>query len=311
MNYTSSPVLRRSRFVGLALLATSLPALASAAVLLNDTFSDGERATQTLANSAQWFASSAATNLTVASGALSLTTGASGTHALAYFTSSGSPVTLGIGESLSLTFDITLAGPTSVVGGLRIGLFNSGGTRISADGGGASNTAYTDDSGYMATVAPVGSATSPFNNTLRVYDGRLTTGSTALLASTSNPPYATVLLSGNVANKNFNAANVYNAIYTLSRTSATEMSISLSYTGIFSSDLSASTISITTVDNASIATSFDTVAFYSHSGATSALTLDNVVVSYVPEPSATAALTAACALGFVAARRRRRASATC
>lgn len=107
-------------------------------VLLDEQFADGERTAQGLPSSAAWFleASSSAYTSAVADGAWTILPPSppSKISAASYF--SASPVSLAAGESLSISLRIR---PTHAKGSLRVGLFNSGGSRARADLAGSSS----------------------------------------------------------------------------------------------------------------------------------------------------------------------------
>ena len=165
------------RCANLLALLTAGRALATETVLLSDQFTDDERSTQTLPLTAKWFYAgipSAASRLYVTppngGGELRLTAaGGSGASAMAltYFTASGSPRTLAAGETLTLDFTAKLDALNDAPSNLRFMLFNSLGSRPTADSEagvypvGPSIYANTH-SGYQA-VLDTGAATASFN----------------------------------------------------------------------------------------------------------------------------------------------------
>src|ERR1700728_767883 len=81
-------------------------------VLLNDGFLDGERLTQNLPTSAHWYSGGASSKVSFGEGGLILsgdtgggTTGSIHGGGLAYFTVAGAPVSIVIGESITLSFE--------------------------------------------------------------------------------------------------------------------------------------------------------------------------------------------------------------
>lgn len=279
-------------------LTLPLSAQTVTTTLLHDTFADGERATQSLPDSARWLtsASNSTANIDIIDGSLVTKNGFT---TLAYFTAAGSPVTLAVGESLTLTFTVSLSGITDAVGNFRVGLYSSG-TRLAADNFGNSNAAFTGSyAGYMATVN-VGASS---NNAFRLYER----GSSTSLIAGSVSNYSQTGSSSGGAYKTFVPNNTYTGTIVLSRTAESTMSVSHSYTGIFGADSTASTTSATIFDNSGLTTSFDTLAFYYNN--TANLVFDNVRIDYaaIPEPSSAAALAGGLVLGAAALRRRRRA----
>src|SRR5215207_10641766 len=112
----------RTLFLCAALLgvaALSIPFVAGAAgnILLNDLYADGSSVNQALPNSARIFKGRSTTVRTDAVGSVTFDMTATGGNSEAfwgYFTNSGSPVNLGVGDKLSVAGAFTL---TSIVGG--------------------------------------------------------------------------------------------------------------------------------------------------------------------------------------------------
>jgi hypothetical protein len=149
-----------------ALAALSLPSAAQ--VFLDDDFDDGDRTDTTLPEESAWFANSVAGTPTLSASVGALTgnvrmfeTNVASRLWITHFTEAGSPVELGLGDTLkvSLTFTATNVTTSSTTSrGLRIGLFNfsePGAARVSADGfstgagGGAPGANVT---GYMLNM---------------------------------------------------------------------------------------------------------------------------------------------------------------
>lgn len=139
-------------FPARTLLAASLLTFASSAfaaqpeVLLEQNFANGNRATQQLPGSAAWY-------LSEADGLLQNKRGLSAApnrHLIAYFAETGKPVSLAVGESLVLQLSFSAREPQAKPGVFRIGFFDSGGNRITSDGGGSSNPAFLGYKGYSA-----------------------------------------------------------------------------------------------------------------------------------------------------------------
>jgi hypothetical protein len=87
--------------------------------IVNDTFLDGERSTQSLPSSLAWFQNTAqTTNLGVRNGALDLVVANGSRTLLGYFPA----VNLQVGESITLTLDFTFTAPVSSQGNFRVGL---------------------------------------------------------------------------------------------------------------------------------------------------------------------------------------------
>lgn len=116
---------------------------------LNEKFADANRDTSSLPASAQWYFTGSASNLAVSGNLLNWksTESVYATQAVAYFAPSTAPVSLAVGESLVLTYTFTVpaAGVNDIANGWRVGLFNSGTSRLSA---GQTNTVTMSQSCY-------------------------------------------------------------------------------------------------------------------------------------------------------------------
>ncbi len=279
-----------------ALMLTVSVASTQATVLLNDTFSDNERATQSLTGSAEWaFSNSGASNtnssLSAATGALVYTsTTSSAQSATAYFTTAGSPVTLADGQTITLTFDFSLSSIVNVDQGLRFGIFNSNGTRFASGFSGTmqpfSNVGVNGPTtGYLAYVNPGATSGTSTYSVREEFTGGATPFSSTLAVGTNN----TAAYLGLVAD------TTYSAIFSITRSGAD---------AVLSSTINGITQSGTDV-GASAGFSYDEISIFTASTtvpASGTFTLDNVNVTVIPEP--TAAMLGA--LGTLALLRRRR-----
>ena len=128
----SFSALRLVATIGVALLAAFS---ASATVLLDDTFADGTRTNQNLPTDSAWFTTSAA-NMRAFTNSLSITNASGSSSWWTYFTPSGSPVVLGVGDTLDVTLSFTVVGvgAQNSSKNLRFGLYNSAGVRAAGDG---------------------------------------------------------------------------------------------------------------------------------------------------------------------------------
>src|SRR5215216_853751 len=179
--------------------ALALPFVAGAAgnAIVDDTFSDGSSTTQNLANnSLQVFKARTNTVRTDAAGSVTFdvtNTGTSSEAFWAYFTNSGSPVTLAVGDKITFSGTFSLTNFTG--SDIRFGLFDSKATRNTTDlTSGQSSSVFGDDAGYGAQFFANGTG-APFNlfrrdpvspaynnifNSMGVTDNGVTTGWTAL-----------------------------------------------------------------------------------------------------------------------------------
>lgn len=234
------------------------------AVVLDDTFSDGDRTDGADPLDSQWRLMTNVTPTTAgaAGGAFKLerTTSTSvgfNPHAITNFPTQ----TVGVGQTISMSFDfqsLGSAGATSI----RFGLYNSGGTNLNADI--AANpvnpgTVFQNDLGYSVFAPHQGTQAitlysrpaNTTNNSLQLAAGANTTviGSQAPLAAT-------------------NTSTVYSANLTLERTSG-GYNYSVTYAG---TTFTGATAIVNT-------TSFDTLAIFAITGQNQAFTLDNVRVT--------------------------------
>src|SRR5215212_10960050 len=142
----------RNKRLALALIFTLLlQSVAAAATLVNDTFADANSQNQALSNnSVRIFNGRAGTVRTDAAGSVNFNIAAAGGSEgfWAYFTD-GAPVTLGVGDRLTVSATFVLQGFAANGQDLRFGLFDSKGTRNTANTtGGLNSSAFTDDTGY-------------------------------------------------------------------------------------------------------------------------------------------------------------------
>jgi hypothetical protein len=130
---------------------------ASDVVVVSDTLSRASRTAAPTAAGAQWFIIGPGTTATYAPGALTVSNNSSAQF-LGYFTTSAAPVSLKVGQNVTLTFTFSFAGtlaPTTDQTAFRIGLFNSGGARISSDITTlSSSSTFEAYSGYAAMMSP-------------------------------------------------------------------------------------------------------------------------------------------------------------
>jgi pectin methylesterase-like acyl-CoA thioesterase len=219
----------------LALIGVSsltLNFIAQAAVVIDDVFADSNSANQDLPNnSIQIFKGRTATvrNTTPGNAEFDMTTTGTSSEAFwGYFTNSGSPVTLGVGDSVTFAGTFTLTG---FVGGgqdVRFGLLDSKGTRNTADlTGGQSNAAFGDDTGYAAQFVASGTG-SPFVLYRRDVTNPPTTNP---FNSFTNAGFTALPGTGATARQPLTSGTPYTFSYTVTRTSATQTQVTVSVTG--------------------------------------------------------------------------------
>lgn len=280
-------------------------------VLLNETFSDLERSSNSLPSSAQWTfgahnatAANAFASLDASSGALvwdhSITTptAANSFSAIwAHFTEAGSPITLAVGETITLTFDVSFSTAGAFInssGGFRFALFNSAGIRTATDLAGtnetgiASGNTFSGWRGYegQTPISNVETGATGTNDFLTRERGGTGNG----LFSSAN---WTPLASSAVAEPLFASATTYQGFLNIGRTD-TGAVIQAGINGKVTNSF---------LDTSSPFVSFDTVAFFVLDGVSKDVTIDNVNISVVPEPS-TSWILGVAALGLIRRRRR-------
>lgn len=254
--------------IALTIAFTSFGAHAST-TLLNDSFTDNNRTNQSLPDSAAYYLLGRSSgNLAASGGQLNWTTGTTSTT-VAYFTDSGA-ITLATGEYISLGFTFQVTGATDLDQGLRLGLFNSGGTRISGDNAGsASSPMFSDDTGYFASLNLSNTSAAKFG----IYDRSsstaqnlfdLGTGTTALGFTTG-----VILADGTPYNGNVTLLNTGSGVQ-----------VTITIAGV----------TITRTDTTSPNVAFDMLAFYNSNAATSGISFSNISVTVVPEPRIAAML---------------------
>jgi hypothetical protein len=272
-------------------------------VLVNEQFTDGERFIDAGPTSLQWTsgahhatAANAFTSLDASSTALLWDHSNAGFNSFsgiwAHFAPGNAPLSLGVGETLRLTFDVSFSGGLFPTGAnaFRWALFDSNNSRVTVDFAGtnatglSSGTTFGSWKGYAGqSTVSTGAVTG--NNLL----SRERTGSaTGLFTSTEF-----IDVPGSAVDEPlFTAGTTYAGSLELTRT-AGGMQVLSSLAGVTTN------LAI----DATPVTEFDTVSFFAIDGLTHDVTLDNVVVQVVPEPSS-AILLAGITLPFLTRRRR-------
>ncbi len=125
------------------------------AILVDDTFADANSQNQLLPNSIRIFNGRTATIRTDAPGSVTFNPASTSSEGFWGFFTDGAPVTLGVGDRLtvSTTFSLQGVGPSGGTD-LRFGIFDSHGTRNSTNlTGGINSPTFADDTGYAARLA--------------------------------------------------------------------------------------------------------------------------------------------------------------
>jgi hypothetical protein len=149
----------------LIMFALLLPTVAGAATIVNDTFADGESYTQNLAgNSVRLFNGRAGTVRTDAPGSVNFNIAAAGgSEGFWGFFTDDAPVTLGVGDRLTVSSRFSVQNIGANFGAdLRFGVFDSKGTRTTANTtGGINSPTFTDDPGYATRLAGTTASNTP------------------------------------------------------------------------------------------------------------------------------------------------------
>lgn len=272
-------------------------ALASASTLLvNESFSDGERFTQTgdtTLTSLRWTygahhsnAADAYTALTVFNGRLewyhqpNTLTQASFSAIWAHFTDGNTPLMLEDGNSLLLSFSVGFVGFShpDISTAFRFQLLNSGNSRITTDFAGSNENGiahgetFNSWRGYEATLPLSIRSTGPSGNLVT----RKRTGTGAGL---NNSGYWTEFPEGGVAPPLIESASrPVPASLQITRT-GNSISLQASINGVITNEVQ---------DHVDPVFSFDTIGFFIHAQAAPSVRLDNIQLSLIPEPSSAA-----------------------
>ncbi len=249
---------------------TELVPTANAGLIFTDTFDSGTGA---------WYKGGNGGTLTNASGALSWSPGTAGVDQIIgrSFTST----TLGVGESLRLTFDYRQTGASVSI--LRAGLFDVA-TSIAANNWAGGN-AIGPWEGYYTFVRDNSSA----GNVARRESGASTSGSNfPTFGGTSIGTDSTQY------DINQNGTVTYQGLFEVTRVSGTQMDTLFTLSSGTTTHFSVAGTTSTTQD------AFNTVVLRS-SGGTSLF--DNVAVTFIPEPGTWLLLLSAAACGLLVRRR--------
>ncbi len=224
-----------SIFAVVCLVTASFMFYAQAATVINDVFADGSSTNQDLANNslAVYKARSGTTRIDAIGSVEYNVTNSGGSDAYwAYFTNSGSPLTLGVGDTISFAGTFSLTGAGTGGSDIRFGLLNSNGSRAAADKTGGQNDAnFADDTGYGAQF--YGSATgNPF--ILYRKDASPTTNIFNSMGTTSGgvaTGWSPLAGSGATARQTLVDNTPYTFNYSVRRVSATETQVTIAVTG--------------------------------------------------------------------------------
>jgi len=254
------------------------PAAPTAPSTIDDTFADGNSQNQDLAHDS-FFLFNGRTNNTRTDQTGSVTfdltpAGTSSDAFWAYFTPSGSPIALGVGDRLSVSATFSLSGFKNNGQDVRWGVLDSQGTRNTANlNGGMNDATFVGDTGYgldfygSGTGSPLVNARRTVLSSANVFNsfGDFTaipgTGANDRQALADNTPYALT--------------------YTIERLTSTDTRITSSVTGGSLSNLNYASVESSPTPN----TTFDYFAFrVGGTNFTNQITFTELRVAYTPAP---------------------------
>ena len=255
------------------------------AILVNETFVDGNRTGDTPPSSLEWIygahrSSEAFTSLSVGSNQMIWDhTASAGSNSFSavwgHFAPNGSPLSVPQGETLRLSFTVAFSNGSfnTSTGGFRWSLLNSGGSRVAADFAGSNETGISSGATFSGWRGYEGQVV--VHDTGVNTSGLLTrerTGSGNGLFTSSN---WTGLSGSSTSNPTTTLGSSIVATLELTRT-AGGMQIQAGYDGVLSNLVT---------DSTSAFTSFDTISFFTLDGLTHDITLSNIQLELIPEPS--------------------------
>lgn len=258
-----------------AALTVNIPG--GAVQIVAESFTDGNRTGQQPPHSLAWFVSAVSGNATVTDGAVTVTANNSSRHLLAYFT----PQSLGVGDRLTLEFDLRVTAPVNLANSFRVALMNSfgGEPRVVISGDNSSPTVHYTGYGAFANPGPAAGTANTLTLRKRTSSGTIITGGNY-----------TQQAAGGATGQGFAADTDYRGILAIDRRGENEVEISITYTG---GALSGHTLSWTDNSISTVAT-FDTVAFgvstgtpaggSSSASGVASFALDHITVTYTPAP---------------------------
>lgn len=287
--------------LGIAALLSGNAFAASTVILLDDTFADGNRTTQSLTNSAAWYGTTGSLSLamvepTSGNWALQLSgNNTSARAATAYFTNSPTEqVSLSaLGDKITATFNLKITSDPAILQWFRIGLTETGTTRYTAD----SNTALSLVGGYRTDIGTNNGALTVYDRTTPNTTGGISASSGWTNNGSSSLPTGTLSF-------------VQNTNYTITYEIERVADDGLAFTYTITDGTKTAEKTITLAASSGLTYDFDTFSVCWGSNSTVATTglIDNVVISYtsaIPEPAVAGVLLGALALMGVARRTRR------
>jgi pectin methylesterase-like acyl-CoA thioesterase len=217
----------KTLLLSMALVALVLPWVVTATSVVNDTFADANSQNQDLANnSIRLFNGRSTTVRTDAAGSVTfdLTNTTSAEAFWGFFTNSGTPVNLNIGDKLTVSGTFSLTGFGGTGQDIRFGVLNSLGTRNANNfTGGMNDASFVGDTGYGLDYFASGTG-APFTLSRRT---TLTSGNVFNTAG----DFTTIPGTGATVRQPLTNNTSYTLTYSIERLSATDTRLSVAVTG--------------------------------------------------------------------------------
>jgi hypothetical protein len=264
------------KYSAFLLLALAASAASNSSVIVDDTFANGNSQLQDLAHNSLWLFNGRSNNVRtdkVGSVTFDVTPAATSSEAFwAYFTPSGAPIVLGVGDKLSVAVTFSLSGFAANGQDVRWGVFDSLGTRNTTNlTGGQNDATFVGDPGYALDYFASG-AGNPF------VIARRTVLSTANVFN-SFGDFSPIAGTGAQTRQPLVDNTSYTLVYTVERLSATDTRISTAVTGGALSGLNYTATETSPQPN----TSFDYFAFrIGGTNFTKNITFTELLVQYSP-----------------------------
>jgi hypothetical protein len=262
-------------------LFSGLIGSAAGVVVVDDTFADGNSQNQDPANNSLWLFNGRTTTVrTDQPGSVIFDVTPTGTNSeafWAFFTPSGAPVVLGVGDKLSVSVTFSLSGFLANSQDVRWGVFDSQGTRNTANlTGGQNDATFIGDTGYGLDFFPSGTG-APF-----VIARRTVLSSANVFNSFGD--FTPIPGMGATARQTLVDDAAYTLTYAMERLSDTDTRISTALTGgALPDDFNYVSVETSATPN----TSFDYFAFrFGGTNFTSKITFTELLVTYSPAPPA-------------------------
>jgi pectin methylesterase-like acyl-CoA thioesterase len=257
------------------LTVLTLPFIVWAAPLVNDTYADGNSQNQDLANnSIRLFNGRTTTVRTDAVGSVTfdLTSTTSADAFWGFFTNSGSPVNLKIGDKLTVSGTFVFTNFSAGGQDIRFGVLNSLGTRNANNlTGGMNDATFANDPGYALDFFPSGTG-SPFTILRRT----VLTGNNPF---NSIGDFTAIPGTGATTRQTLASATPYTLSYTIERLTATDTKISVAVTGGTLSSLNFTSTETSATPN----TAFDYFGFrVANNAIAQKIQFTNWLIDYTP-----------------------------